>query len=177
MFDIFDRNFVDVNETEKALNVPAMTGADGKLMRGLTQENTEMNRRVENERRRAEHAEKMLSAKIDSLHDYTFQPALFGGSWSESQYLDSVSIINASGETVAQVMLPIIQKTGHDYEDEALFMYYKADADRTVPYFLQLDNRGTDSSLRIAGIWKPKYDTEGYTVGASVKTLPWLLTA
>lgn len=67
MLNLWDRNFVTSRtETDDDLRVPLLTGQDGKLMRGLTQENVEMNRQVAAERRRAVNAEAVLDRKISN---------------------------------------------------------------------------------------------------------------
>ena len=72
MFNIFDRDFTTpANETERELKIPALTGQDGKLMRGLTQENVEMNRQVKIEKNRAMQKEHELEELIYNLHNYT----------------------------------------------------------------------------------------------------------
>lgn len=65
---IYDRDFVTVtNETERELKIPTMTGQDGKLFAGLTQENVEMNRQVRLEMERAMKREQELH---DEMHSF-----------------------------------------------------------------------------------------------------------
>lgn len=68
MMSIYDRNFVTLtNETEKDLRIPAMSGQDGKLFAGLTQENVEMNRQVRLEMERAMRREQELHGEMHSF--------------------------------------------------------------------------------------------------------------
>lgn len=46
MLDIYERSFIADTKEAKELNAPKIDGRDAKLFRGLTQENTEMDRRV-----------------------------------------------------------------------------------------------------------------------------------
>lgn len=65
---IYDRDFVTVtNETERELKIPKMTGQDGKLFAGLTQENVEMNRQVRLEMERAMRREQELHEEMHSF--------------------------------------------------------------------------------------------------------------
>lgn len=65
---IYDRDFVTVtNETERELKIPTMTGQDGKLFAGLTQENVEMNRQVRLEMERAMKREQELQEEMHSF--------------------------------------------------------------------------------------------------------------
>lgn len=65
---IYDRDFVTVtNETERELKIPMMTGQDGKLFAGLTQENVEMNRQVRLEMGRAMRRERELHEEMHSF--------------------------------------------------------------------------------------------------------------
>lgn len=64
----FDRDFViPHNETERDLKIPRMSGQDGKLFAGLTQENVEMNRQVMLERERATKREAELQKEMHSF--------------------------------------------------------------------------------------------------------------
>lgn len=67
MFDVYSRSFVVPNEVEKELKVPAMDGRDGKLMRGLTQEQVEMDRRVREEHERSVKRDNEL---YDEMHSF-----------------------------------------------------------------------------------------------------------
>ena len=65
---IYDRDFVTVtNETERELKIPKITGQDGKLFAGLTQENVEMNRQVRLEMERAMRRERELQEEMHSF--------------------------------------------------------------------------------------------------------------
>lgn len=64
----FDRDFiVPHNETERDLKIPRISGQDGKLFAGLTQENVEMNRQVALERERAMKREAELHREMYSF--------------------------------------------------------------------------------------------------------------
>lgn len=64
----FERDFiVPHNETERDLKIPRMSGQDGKLFAGLTQENVEMNRQVVLERERAMKRESELQREMHSF--------------------------------------------------------------------------------------------------------------
>lgn len=64
----FDRDFiVPKNDTERDLKIPRMSGQDGKLFAGLTQENIEMQRVVGIERARAMGREDELQKEMHSF--------------------------------------------------------------------------------------------------------------
>lgn len=168
MFNIFDRDFTTLaNETERELKIPALTGQDGKLMRGLTQENVEMNRQVKIEKNRAMKKEYELEALIHNLHDYVLQPLEFGGTWNPGEWPDSVTVL-LEGENFAVLGLPPMPYTYPD-EPEINFPFFRNE----VPYYLHIIF-DEDGVMRIDGLYKPQWDRNTYTIAVSVKPIPWL---
>lgn len=67
MFNIWDRSFIEDTPENREFKVPKIDGRDGKLLRGMTQENIEMHRCVKIERERAMKREEELHKEMHSF--------------------------------------------------------------------------------------------------------------
>lgn len=120
---MFEKSFVTDTKERKDLNIPKMSGEDGKLLRGLNEERVEMYRCVDAERnralaaeleekRRAEREETWLNELIEGYNHWKvlFSIGLTGA--SDGLYLYSIDVVykdysSVSGGGTSTVVFPI----------------------------------------------------------------------